>query len=69
LGVGWWRGTVETDGDAGLADVFETECDFVFSAYEVEGDGVADELLFETFEVEVLAVAEEFGAMVFISDA
>jgi hypothetical protein len=68
-GVWWGRdGGVTDDGDPGLADVFQTQGYFVPVAGEVEGYGVADELLLEAFEVEIAAVAQELGAVGFVFD-
>ena len=54
--------------DAGLADVFEFDEDFLPVAKQVVRCCAGDETLFDAAEVEIASVAEEFGAVRFVAD-
>lgn len=62
------RGDVGDEGHARLADVFEAEDDLGSLPFEVVADLVRDEPLLQAPEVEVAAVAEQFGAVVLVLD-
>lgn len=56
------------EGDARLADIVKADDDLGVVALGVVADFVGDEFLLQAFEVEVAAVAQEFGAVVVVAD-
>lgn len=69
---GVWRGRgresgVTDNADAGLADVFDAEDDFVAVAERIEGDIVADKVLLEAFEVKISTISQKLSAMIRVS--
>lgn len=61
-------GGVLDEGDARLAYIVKADDDLGGVALGVVADGVGDEFLLQTFEVEVAAVAQELGAVVAVAN-
>jgi len=62
------EGHVKNDGEAGLADVFEADRNFISSAGQIVRYVMRDQFLLQTFEQEVSAISEKFRAVFLVPD-
>lgn len=59
---------IKNDGEAGLADVFEADRNFISSAGQIVRYVMRDQFLLQTLEQEVSAVSEKFCAVFLVPD-